>query len=227
MMMHVLDRPIWQALDTLHADVAEGGALARRYRTSIGPMAATIDNSPAALAALGALAAPGESLVLLMADPIVPPQDFEIVSAADAVQMLAAQPPRPSPDAEIVPLGRADAEAMLVLAELTKPGPFSLEALALGRFWGVRDKGALIAMAGERMRQPGYTELSGVCTHPDHRGKGLGKRLSLHAMQAIFESGAQPFLHAFASNTPAITLYASIGFTLRRPMNVAFLRRPD
>lgn len=226
-MMHVLDRPIWQALNTTHADVAEGGALARRYRTSISPMAASIDNSPAALAALGALAAPGESLVLLMADPVVPPQGFETVMSAPGVQMLAAQPPRPLADAEIAPLGWADAEAMLVLAELTKPGPFSLEALALGRFWGVRHNGALIAMAGERMRLPGYTELSGVCTHPDHRGKGLGKRLSLHAMQAIFESGAQPFLHAFASNTPAITLYESIGFTLRRPMNVAFLRRAD
>ena len=226
-MTHVLDRPIWQALSTTHADVAEGGALARRYRTSIGPMAASIDNSPAALAALGALAAPGESLVLLMADPVVPPQGFETVMSAPGVQMLAAQPPRPLADAEIVPLGWADAAAMLALAELTKPGPFSLEALALGRFWGVRHNGALIAMAGERMRQPGYTELSGVCTHPDHRGKSLGKRLSLHAMQAIFESGARPFLHAFASNTPAITLYESIGFTLRRPMNVAFLRRAD
>lgn len=226
-MTHVLDRPIWQALSTTHADVAEGGALARRYRTSIGPMAASIDNSPAALAALGALAAPGESLVLLMADPVVPPQGFETVMSAPGVQMLAAQPPRPLADAEIVSLGWADAAAMLALAELTKPGPFSLEALALGRFWGVRHNGALIAMAGERMRQPGYTELSGVCTHPDHRGKSLGKRLSLHVMQAIFESGAQPFLHAFASNTLAITLYESIGFTLRRPMNVAFLCRAD
>ena len=226
-MAPVLDRPIWHALSTLHADVAEGSALARRYRTSIGPMAASIDNSPAALAALGALAAPGETMVLLMADPIVPPPGFETVSTADAVQMLAVQPPHPLPDPEIVPLDWDDAEAMLALAELTKPGPFSLEALALGRFWGVRHNGALIAMAGERMRQPGYTELSGVCTHPDHRGKGLGKRLSLHVMQAIFESGAQPFLHAFASNTPAIALYGTIGFTQRRPMNVAFLRRPD
>ena len=38
-----------------------------------------------------------------------------------------------------------------------------------GDFWGVRDNGRLIAMAGERLKLDGMSEVSGVCTHPDLR----------------------------------------------------------
>lgn len=224
--MQPLDRPIWHALQTAHAGVSLGDARARRYHPAVAPMAATADDSVASLEALGRLAGPGESLLLLMADPIVGPRGLEVVTAAPAVQMLAAQPGEPCRDTRIAPLGWDDAEAMLGLAELTRPGPFSLKALSLGGFWGIKAGSTLIAMAGERMKLPGYTELSGVCTHPDHRGKGLGRLLSRHVMQVICDRGEKPFLHAYASNAAAIALYESIGFHIRSAMHVAMLRRP-
>ena len=112
---------------------------------------------------------------------------------------------------------------MLELAMLTKPGPFTLKALSLGSFWGIRENGRLIAMAGER--QEGLTELSGVCSHPDHRGKGLGRLMTLYLAGKIFAAGEEPFLHTFASNSVAIGLYEAIGFKLRTRMNVAVIER--
>lgn len=224
-MTHLLDRPIWSALGTRHAMLAEGGSLAKRYPASIAPFAATGDDSADSLQALAGLAATAESVLLLMADPIAVPRGFTTITAAPAVQMIADEGLEAVADDRIEPLGEADAAEMLALATLTKPGPFSLRALSLGGFWGVKVDGRLAAMAGERMKQPGFTELSGVCTHPDFRGQGLGRLLSLHGAGVIFARGEQPYLHAYATNAAAIALYGSIGFRLRRDMNVALIGR--
>ncbi|TIX24074.1 MAG: GNAT family N-acetyltransferase, partial [Mesorhizobium sp.] len=97
-------------------------------------------------------------------------------------------------------------------------------ALNLGDFWGVRIGGRLVAMAGERMKQPGYTELSGVSSHPEFRGGGLGRLLSLFVASQIMARGEIPYLHAYASNAAAIGLYESIGFRLRSTMNMAVVQ---
>ena len=220
-----LDRPIWSALATRHSALGAGAGLARRYRPDILPFAATQNDDPQALSDLADLAVPGETLLFLMADPIVPPRGFEVLTAAPAVQMIASNVAAAASDNAIAALGEADAAEMLALATMTKPGPFSHKSLELGRFWGMRDGGRLVAMAGERMKQPGFTELSGVCTHPDHRGKGYARRLSLHVAARIAERGDRPYLHAYASNTSAITLYETIGFTLRSAIHVAALRK--
>ena len=224
-MSALLDRPIWSALETRHRDFSEGDGPARRYQPGFLPFAAARSDTPQAIAELAALTRPGETLMFLQADPVVVPDGFEVLTQADGVQMLAGDIPASIPDETIVRLGEADAEAMLELATLTKPGPFSLKSLQLGRFWGVRENGRLVAMAGERMKQPGFTELSGVCTHPDHRGKGYARRLSLHVATRIFEAGDRPYLHAYTSNRAAVALYEAIGFSLRSPMHVAALRR--
>ncbi|MCR6500388.1 GNAT family N-acetyltransferase [Shinella sp. CPCC 101442] len=223
----LLDRPIWSALATVHAALGEGAGLARRYRPGLLAFAGTEMDTPEAMADFAALVRPGETLYFLQADPVPPAAGFEVLVAAEAVQMVAQNVPAAVPDEAIVALGEGDAEEMMTLATLTKPGPFSLKSQELGRFWGVREGGRIVAMAGERMKQPGYTELSGVCTHPDHRGKGHARRLSLHVAARILEAGAQPYLHAYASNTAAIGLYEAIGFSQRRSMHVAALRRPD
>lgn len=114
---------------------------------------------------------------------------------------------------------------MLALASLTRPGPFTLKALSLGDFWDVKINGRLAAMAGERMKQPGYSELSGVCSHPDFRGGGLGRLLSVFVSNRIMARGEVPYLHAYANNANAIGLYESIGFRLRSKMNVAVVQR--
>lgn len=223
---HPLDRPAWTALATRHAALAEGGPLARRYRPGLAAFAAMADEDDEARHALAALVGPGESVVLAQAGPVVLPAALVTLSTAEAVQMLADVPPPAPDDPRIRPLGPGDMPEMLELASLTRPGPFAPGALSLGRFWGIRLDGRLAAMAGERMAQPGFTELSGVCTHPDFRGRGLARALSLFVAARIAEAGATPYLHAYAGNAAAIRLYETIGFRLRRTLTVVAATRP-
>jgi predicted GNAT family acetyltransferase len=95
----------------------------------------------------------------------------------------------------------------------------------LGEFFGIRIGGRIAAMAGERMKQDGFTEVSGVCTHPDFRGQGLARLLSVFMTHRVLQRSETPYLHAWASNAAAIRLYEQIGYTLRREMNVAMIRR--
>ena len=114
---------------------------------------------------------------------------------------------------------------MLALATLTEPGPFLPRTHTMGRFIGLRIDGRLAAMAGERMRFPGHVEVSGVCTHPDFRGRGLARTLSAAVAAEIQRRGDQPFLHAWTANTAAIALYESLGFAVRAAVNIAFVKR--
>jgi ribosomal protein S18 acetylase RimI-like enzyme len=223
--MNPLDRPIWGALASRHAPLAEGGNLARRYKSPMTPFAAARDDSAESLQALGSLAREGEGLLLIYSDPITAPDGMVATMTAAAVQLVAERPLVVENDDCIEQLGEADIPEMLALAELTKPGPFSPRALSLGDFWGIREKGALVAMAGERMKLDGFTEISGVCAHPDARGRGFARLLSMYVAGRVVERGETPFLHAYATNTPAVALYQSIGFALRSTMHVAVLQR--
>ena len=224
-MRHVLDRPVWSALSTRHAALAEGGDRARRYLASVTAFAATRDDEPESLRALEDLTRPDEGLLMVQADDISLPPGLVASAKACGVQMIAERPAARVTDGRVVRLTRADAEEMLALATLTKPGPFSLRAQDLGEFWGVKFDGRLAAMAGERMKQVGFTELSGVCTHPDFRGRGLARLLSLFVTGRIFERGEIAYLHAYEANSAAINLYESLGFKLRTRMNVAAVQR--
>jgi len=225
MSAHVLDRPVWSALTTRQATFAVGGDHARRFAPDIGPLAAARDDDPDSLAALAALVPLDGTLLLLQADPIVVPPGLVAVTTAAGVQMVAEQFAPAPLDERIAPLTEADAGEMLALATLTKPGPFAARTPSLGEFWGMKERGVLVAMAGERMKHAGFTEVSGVCTHPSARGRGLGRILSTAVAARIVARGETPYLHAYATNTVAIQLYESLGFRLRRAMNVAVVAR--
>lgn len=150
-----------------------------------------------------------------------PPKGWEELFRGPCWQMVAGQLPEPS-GLEVVPLGPEDHAEMLVLAELTEPGPFQLRTPELGRFIGLRRDGRLVAMVGERFRVPGYVEISGVCTHPDARGEGLAAELTLNAAQAIRAGGDEAFLHVLESNESATRLYQKLGFVIRRKIDVVF-----
>ncbi|MDT3375714.1 GNAT family N-acetyltransferase [Labrys neptuniae] len=224
-MSHCLDRPVWTALSSAHATLAEGNRHARRYPAAIVPFAATASDDAGSLQALADLVPDGDSVVLAQADAVAIPPGLSELSRAAAVQMVAETTFPRVEDIRVRQLTLADAPEMLALATATNPGPFTLKALSLGDFWGVRIDGRLAAMAGQRMRQPGYIELSGVCSHADFRGRGLARLLSLFVAGEICAGGDTPYLHAYAGNAVAIRLYESIGFALRCRMHVVKLGR--
>lgn len=132
---------------------------------------------------------------------------------------------RAAPVMDAVALGDDDVPSMLALATLTEPGPFFAKTHLLGDFYGIRRGGELIAMAGERMKPEGFTEISGVCCHPDHRGNGLAAGLIQLLARRIVERGENAFLHSYARNTAAIALYERLGFTVRRKVRMIRLTR--
>lgn len=137
--------------------------------------------------------------------------------------MLATRPISASACLGLTPLDNDDVLDMLRLVELTAPGPFRRNTTLMGEYFGIKIDGKLVAMAGERMKFPGFTEISAVCVHPDHRGKGFARCLTAHVAAAIFDRGEIPFLHAYARNAPAISLYQELGFETRSLMQIARL----
>ncbi len=222
--IHPLDRPIWSALTSRHAHLARGTSGALRYDADISPFAACADQSPESLAALRRLVEPAETIILVQADPIVLPSGLVAVTTARAVQMVSIGIVPAPQDSRLHQLGTADEVEMYDLATLTRPGPFARRSMHLGEFWGIRHEGRLIAMAGERLRQGDWAEMSAVCVHPDNRGQGLGRLLSSHMTSRIRAKGERPYLHAFETNATAIELYHSLGFELRAMMNVTVAR---
>lgn len=226
-MQHPLDRPVWASLTTSHLPLSEGSSWARRFDRQVNVFASARDDSEQALAALADMVQPGERVYLLQVPEIVVPPGLHAVKQARGVQMVATRSLARDADLDgITGLAEADAPEMLALAQLTEPGPFLARTHLMGSFVGIREGGRLLGMAGERLRLPGYTEVSGVCTHPDARGRGFARRLSAVVAARIEARGDQPFLHAWSSNRTAIALYESLGFVQRAEVNVAVLERP-
>ena len=225
-MAHPLDRPVWSALTGRQASLALGDARALRFDPAYAQFGAAADASPESLAALGGLNTSANGLGMIEAvDPPLPPGAV-VRSKAAGVQMVAAALTGGGRPVAFEPLGEADAAAMLALSTLTVPGPFFERTHRLGDFVGVKVDGRLVAMAGERMKPEGFTEVSGVCTHPDHRGRGYAGALMRVVTQRILERGDQAFLHAYAANTGAIALYETLGFRVRTPVTYTVLDGP-
>ena len=244
-MTNPLDRPIWHALTGRQAGFAVGGGLARRFDPGVSPFIACVDDSAAALGEAAGLVGAGavlrsddRALFLQSGTPPLPPGLVEIERGV-GVQMIgegfvASAPPDDLTGlAGLVRLGAGDAAEMVALAELTMPGPFHLRTRELAQFWGVREGkdnvgrkgGRLLAMAGERLKLPGMSEISGVCTHPDARGRGYARMLSAHVGSEIVRRGEVPFLSAYAWNAPAIRLYEELGFVLRGEIGALLVGR--
>ena len=224
--MYRLDRPVWWSLTTHHGGLSQGNSLARRFVTDVNLFASACDDTPEAAAALAELVGLGETVFIAQVPAIVVPHGFVEVKAAKGVQMVAPRGTNfEAPGDAIRVLTDEDAPEMLALATLTEPGPFLRRTHVMGTFRGIRVGGRLVAMAGERLRFPGYTEVSGVCTHPEFRGRGLARRLSAVVAAGIEARGEQAFLHSWKTNQPAIALYEGLGFRVRTEVNVAVLRR--
>ncbi len=225
-MRHPLDRPVWNTLTTKLAHLAEGGGRAWRMRPDYGPFVAAADASPDSLASMAVLIPAGGAAWTIEGDEAPPPPGTEVRFRGLYHQMIAEAVVRPDPPFAMVQLGEADAPEMLALATLTVPGPFVRPTHRIGAFYGVKQEGRLVAMAGERMQLDGFTEVSGVCTHPDHRGRGYAGALMREVAHRILARDEAPFLHVNVQNAGAIALYESLGFRIRDSVTGMVLARP-
>lgn len=221
--LDVLDRAPWESLVGHHARFAVRNGRAARYQSDVAPFVALEDpRDPRAWDDVAELLEPDEHLPLTGVSEW--PDSWKPVHVMEGVQMTGRRV-RGRPEPEAVRLGLADVPEILDLIARTQPGPFLPRTVELGTYLGIRREGRLIAMAGERLHPPGWTEISAVCTDAGFRGEGLASRLVRAVAAGIFERGETPLLHAVATNTNAIRLYRSLGFELRHTRPITVLAR--
>jgi ribosomal protein S18 acetylase RimI-like enzyme len=204
------------------AHLAEGDARALRIDRGYGVFGVAADTGAEAQAALAALVPADGELWIVEGDPWPVPPGVREVKRAVLAQMVAEGPPPAARDGEptIIALHDSDAPEMAALADHAQPGPWGPATHRYGPFFGVREDGRLLAMAGQRMLMPGMAEVSGVATWADCRGRGLARALIGHVMREMVARGETPFLHSYADNAGAIALYESLGFRIRRHVHV-------
>jgi ribosomal protein S18 acetylase RimI-like enzyme len=209
--------PAWHALNTRHSHLALIEGDARKYPLDVAPFAALAKPTELALWELHSLLAPGEYVWLYGTHyPQLP--ELRNEGTLECVQMVLTTDLVEQPSTvKLDRLSSADSDAMVALTDIAFPGFFRSRTYAMGTYYGVwldsRDaSGELIAMAGERLLMDGYSEISGVCTHPQHRGKGLAANLIARVATDHREEGVVSFLHVVSTNTRAIDLYLRLGF---------------
>jgi len=219
-----LNHVVWQALCGRHAALAVGSDDARRYSPDVGPFGALRPPTTGTAGQLVELLRIGSPVVLVVAEEERPFDGLVPFKRALVDQMVLADPSAMAsvPDIEALTMGAKDLPDILDLVRVTKPGPFGSRTLELGRYLGVRLEGRLVALSGERMKLPGFTELSAVCVDPSCRGRGLAASLMKAVARGIVARGETPFLHVFTDNLTAIALYERLGFRLRRRFSVNF-----
>lgn len=224
---HPLDRPIWTMLTGRQAHLAEGGDRAKRIDRGYGVFGVAADTGAEAQAALAALVPDDGELWIVEGERWPVPPGTREVKRAVLAQMVADGPPPEPREGEppIVALGEGDAAEMAALADHARPGPWGAATHRYGPFFGIRENGRLLAMAGQRILVPGMAEVSGVSTWEDCRGRGLARALIGHVMRAMVARGEQPFLHSYADNEGAIGLYESLGFRIRREVHVLVIAK--
>lgn len=219
-----LENPAYAALSGTHSRFALSSGRALRYAPDVAPfMALPSDPSQADWRDATELVAPG-GMAATIHDGSPLPESLRVALTFELVQMVG-EDVQGAEDPDAVTLGSADVPEMMELVALTEPGPFFQRTIELGRYVGIRREGALVAMAGERLRFDGWTEISAVCTAPTHRGQGLASRLMSTLIADIQERSEHVFLHALTSNTNAIRLYEELGFRTRRRRTISVLMR--
>jgi ribosomal protein S18 acetylase RimI-like enzyme len=222
-MSHPLDNMVWEALGGPQFRLGATDGIVRHFDPTIAMFAAVADPRSADFATLPS----GNSFGFVTAEAVPFPPHIEVQREAVVTQMIAEQPRLATPRDDLVALTDDHVPQMMELVELTKPGPFARRTNKMGKYWGIIESGQLVAMAGDRLRLAGFGEVSAVCTHPEHRGKGYARELISKVAQGVVARGETPFLQAYPDNVAAISLYESLGFTVRRSLTFTVVRRRD
>jgi ribosomal protein S18 acetylase RimI-like enzyme len=215
--MDKLDNPAWNALNESHRDFARGDERIKLYEPAFAPFGGIrggIDSNEV----FSGYVPENDFCYLIGVLPALPPE-YALEKQLVCLQMVCPE----RIDMEILEhirvLGDEQAAELTNLINLVQPGYFREKTRLMGDYFGIYKDNLLIAVAGERMRMRGFTEISAVVTHPGFTGRGLAGQLVAHTVNKNLEEGQIPFLHVTEDNTRAIGLYNKLGFQIRRKID--------
>jgi predicted GNAT family acetyltransferase len=225
-MQHILDNPIWNALTSGNKTFSIGNDRAKYFKRDVSPFAAIATNSAENFNILYELLPANTVVAVFKPGEMEFPEPWEIIDAIPVLQMVHERSALPAvADIEFITLQDEHIPAMLALTQLTNPGPFFNRTIDFGNYYGIFEGDELVAMTGRRMQPLPYMEVSAVCNHPDHLGKGYASRLIQHQVQLIQADGGIPFLHVKTTNVNAIKLYEKLGFVTRKEMCICAIKK--
>ncbi len=221
----ILDNIVWHTLCGLHAPFAVGTNTVKRYAPGFSPVTCFSEPDNPDFEALSTLCDPGEA-IFCEGWAGATPAGWKIHMETRVLRLVwNGDAPQEDPAPEAILLRTEHIEQAVSLAELTRPGPFGPRTIELGEYFGVFDGNHLVSMAGERFCAGTYREISGVCTHPDHRGQGYATRLMKKLILRQTQRGEIPFLHVISDNHAARDLYLAMGFEIYRESALRVISR--
>jgi ribosomal protein S18 acetylase RimI-like enzyme len=223
---NLLDNPVFNALNSGDAHLGGGNENVKFFDEEVSPFVGFREDYPGGFDELYLLLPEGRKILYATRQRIEQPKGWHLLHEIKGLQFVYTAKENNHPgDNQLVPLNKNNAEEMIELAALTKPGPFNSRTIEFGNYFGIFENGRLAAMTGQRLHVERYTEISAVCTHPNHLGKGFAASLIQQQLYLITKENKVPFLHVREDNSRAIALYERLGFTENGAMNFYFIRR--
>jgi len=215
-MEHILDNPAWNALISGNENLHHGNDRIRYFDRDVSPFVGLKENTKENLRELYDMTPEGRVFLFVVPNEMEIHGPWKVLNCIKGNQMIyEGGNTTGEPTGELIPLTQEHVPQMLSLTKLTNPGPFAERTINFGHYHGIFENGELAAMAGQRLHAFNYAEISAVCTHPDHTGKGYARQLLIHQINRIQAAGEISYLHVRSDNDRAIKVYESLGFVTR------------
>lgn len=225
-MTHILDNSCWNALNSGNKNLAEGNEHVKYFSAEVAPFVGLPEWNSNGFDHLYEVIPPGRRIAFMAAGEVAIPGEWDVVDYLKAFQMVQNNPaPGLTASSEIVHLQNKHVPQMIALTEMMHPGPFFPRTIEFGNYEGIFKDDDLVSMAGQRLHPGDYVEISAVCTHPAHKGKGYASELIISQIHQIRLASAIPFLHVKDDNLQAVRLYKSLGFEVRKLMDIYSIRK--